>query len=123
MKIECIKILNPITGEEKPRDTWLTIGKAYHVLSITATPERGINFRIISDDGRTPILADSRQFRVISGKIPSCWVANLAENGFIELAPRKWIRSGFWEDFFNGMQEALNDFEEERDKIKSEDGA
>ena len=91
------------------------------MLSVTVILKQGINFRIISDDEHTPILADSRQFKTISNDIPSGWIVNLPKEGFIELAPQKWTRLGFWEDFFNGEQEALNDFEEEKNKMMSED--
>jgi hypothetical protein len=120
MKVKCIRLINPMTGEEKRRDSWLTVGKVYCVLSVTVTLKQGINFRIISDDEQTPILADSRQFKIISNDIPRGWIVNLPKDNFIELAPQKWTRLGFWEEFFNGEQEALNDFEEEKSKMMSE---
>jgi len=113
MKVECIKVINPIIGEESHSDGWLTVGQTYIVLAIFASPQRPIKFRCIGNDGKTPALFDARQFKTISTNIPSNWVATLDEQGILEIGPERWSNPGFWEDFFNGDLNAIRVFEEE----------
>jgi hypothetical protein len=80
-----------------------------------------VSFRLISDDGPSPILCDSRQFVIVDDRLPSNWVVwSNKETGSFGLEPKKWRRPGFWEDYFNNIPEAVHDFEEERIVIMNE---
>lgn len=121
MKVKCVSITNPHTGAAQESDPWLTRGRIYVVLAVLATPERGVLFRLVADEGRTPALFDSRQFEATSARIPSNWVAVTNQHGELELAPAEWARAGFWDDYFNQVPDALKEFEEARAIILSED--
>ena len=113
MKVACIRIVNSVTGREESSSPWLTLGKTYVVLAVMATPERGVLFRLIGDESRTPALFDSRQFRTVSSSLASNWAAFGDEQGGLELTPESWARAGFWEDYFNQVPAAVEAFEAE----------
>src|SRR5690348_5190973 len=98
MIVECVKIIDKVTGELQKTSHWLTIGKRYTVLAVGYHAGRGLLFRVMSDDGFTPIVADSRQFELVSSRLPSTWIGSLDKNGDLMLAPNAWTRPGFWED-------------------------
>jgi len=74
MKVLCIRRINPITDEKTDSDSWLTIGKSYTVLSVSFELQRGMSYRILADDHKTPVLFDARQFEIIDHKIPTNWM-------------------------------------------------
>ena len=117
MKVKCVRIIKPIDKSQVTKDHWLTIGKEYSVLSVVGLSGLHIQFRIISDDGGTPILVDSKQFETTSTDIPERWIVKLSENGWIEFAPEKWTRDDFWMDFYDGKEDARVDFFRECDKM------
>lgn len=41
----------------------------------------------------------------------------LDQDGNLLIAPEKWTRIGFWEEFFDGNAQAMNDFEEQKNTI------
>jgi hypothetical protein len=121
MKIKCIKIYNEISGKEKIEDPWMVVGKEYtpiEVICLSGKP----NFRIISDldPFETPALYNSDQFLTTSTLIPSNWKIQSDEHGGITIAPQKWLRPGFWEDYFNQDPQAIKEFEEEKNIIYKE---
>jgi hypothetical protein len=120
MKVRCVRIINSVTGEEMQRSPWLTIGRDYIVLSVDVYRDKEVSFRLISDHSPSPAMFDSREFEVMSGRLPSNWVAWNDETGAFGLRPKKWLRPGFWEDYFNDIPEAIRDFEEERNVIMAE---
>jgi hypothetical protein len=122
VKVECTKIISLITGEVGSKSHSLDIGGVYVVLALSTTPERHILLRVVRSDGFIPALFDSRQFKTICSKIPSNWVATIDEAGHFKLTPERWLRPGFWEDYFNAMPEAVKEFEEEKAKIIAESG-
>ena len=119
MIVECIKKISATTGEEIPHSTSLTIGKTYLVLEIYAEPGRNILFRLV-DNEQIPALFSSTQFRTVDNSISSTWIASVGEDGIVELGPKKWLRPGFWEDYFDDVPAAIEDFEQERARILSE---
>lgn len=120
MKVKCIKIVNPMTGHEEQQSDWLTLGKVYTVLAVISVPGRETLLRFVSDDEDTPSVFDARQFITVSTELPSNWVGVVNEDGLFVLAPESWTRGGFWEDFFNGVPEAISEYERERAKIVAE---
>jgi hypothetical protein len=65
-------------------------------------------------------LFDSRQFRTVCSRIPSNRVAMIDEAGILKLAPEKWLRQRFWEDYFNHLPSAVEEFNDEKVKTIDE---
>jgi hypothetical protein len=122
MRVKCVKIFDVSGSREVPRrrTEWLTIGKEYPVLSVEVGVGQPAYLRIIGDDGHTPGLHIIQQFVTVSSRIPSSWLVQVGENGYLEMAPASWLRPGFWEDYFNGQADAVAQFEAERARIHSE---
>jgi hypothetical protein len=120
MRVECIRIVNSVTNEPEKASSWLTLNKAYDVICMTVSDGHRITGRILSDDNSLPIIVDLTQFRLISDRIPSNWRINIIVNERVDLAPRPWLASGFWDDFFNGVKSAEDSFRQELDLIISE---
>ncbi|MGH9199221.1 MAG: hypothetical protein ACRD1T_26270, partial [Acidimicrobiia bacterium] len=94
-----MKLLNA-RGDESDGSAWATLDTEYIVLALQAAPDQSVQFRIIGDDGATPALFESEMFMTVSTDIPSNWVVSIGEGGLVEIAPTKWLRPGFWEDYF-----------------------
>ena len=115
MKVRCVRLLNS-KGLPEEHSEWVVLEKIYHVLELSAGRER-ITVRILGEIEMTPAIYDLRQFEIVSPKIPPNWILCRPTLDQIEFTPASWARSGFWEDFFNGMPDAINCFETERQKI------
>lgn len=109
MKVLCVNLGDPQTS----RSAWLTLDQEYLLLALLAVPGRRIKFRVLSDDGRTPILADSRMFAAPIQRLPESWVATVTQDGVVELGPAPWLESGFWERYFDRDPEAVATFQRE----------
>jgi hypothetical protein len=109
VKISCVSLGDP----SRDGGAWLTLGREYLVLSILAVPGNGIRFRIVADNGRTPILEDSSLFRASNVALPISWVASVSADGVLEIGPARWLTRGYWERYFDRDEEAVAIFEEE----------
>ena len=87
MKVQCEKIVDDETGEVTDRDSWLTVGKVYDVLSVFINENSVTEYRLIADDGYTPALFKANQFKIVCSALPSNWVANSGLNSYFELTP------------------------------------
>src|SRR5688572_29150797 len=110
MKVRCIQLLNPNTGGLEEFNSWLSVGKTYHVLSLHVEPRGICQLRLIGDDGTTPALHDVRQFEMASPIIPPTWTIRFTSNGYFTLAPQRWSEIGFWERYFNRDPNAVQIF-------------
>jgi hypothetical protein len=119
VRVECIQTRSSTTGERVKKSPWLTVGKTYTVLAISASPGREILLRLIGDDGDTAGLFSSDMFETIDTRLPPTWIAKLDTDGTLELAPAEWMREGFWEDYFNGDPSAISAFEGARRIIEA----
>lgn len=117
MTLECKRLINHVTGHPMDKSPWLTVGRQYVALGVTVTSRRGIQFRVMSDDGHTPGLEDSRQFDVLSTAIPPDWAAIVNQNEFY-LGPREFQKPGFWEAFFDRKPEAVQTFSEVWERLR-----
>ncbi len=117
MKVICEKIVNADTGESSQKDSWLTVGKTYYILSVSMNEGGETEYRIIADDGMTPVLFKANQFRLINADLPENWVANCEPDSYFELAPEAWTKPGFWERYFDSEMEAVSCFQLEKKKI------
>ncbi|MCF3136649.1 hypothetical protein [Streptomyces olivochromogenes] len=119
MIVRCIQIISPATGKVVTDHPAIRVGAEYPVLEVSTTARR-VELRIpelldTTDYRDRPGLWDAAMFTVVSSRMPSCWVAEL-EDGRLTLAPREWQRAGFWEDYFDGVPAAVDDY----DRLKAE---
>jgi hypothetical protein len=97
---------------KEDQNSWLTVGKTYHVLSVHID-KTGIVFRLVGDDGRTPALHRIENFEIVSNIIPLSWIVEFNPSGDLTLEPRLWRRAGFWEEYFAGKDDAVRAFASE----------
>ena len=88
------------------------VGHEYIVYAVWAVknPEQGIlpvEVLLFDDPEGRPAWYSAAMFSVTSGRVPSTWEVALAE-GELMLAPRAWLREGFWGDVW-GVGDALMD--------------
>jgi hypothetical protein len=82
----------------------LTPNQPYFVIGIEAD-----DFRILNDNGK-PYLYSSDMFQVIDSREPTDWVTDFGEDGERYAYPRELNESGFFEDYFDGNEEAVSRF-------------
>jgi len=116
MKVTCVQI-----SDKYPSRAGITIGHTYHVLSIISAKNQVVKYQLIGDDGMTPAYYAVDNFQVISGIIPSNWVIVGNARVNFEFVPKAWARPGFLVDFFNGVAEAIEVFDREKELIIQED--
>jgi hypothetical protein len=114
VKALCVRL-----SDSRDKDSWLTLNQEYQVLSVLMTPRGPAKFRVVADDGRTPILADSTLFAMSSQKLPQSWVFAVREGGVVALGPPQWLETGFWERYFDGDADAVRKFQEEMSRMAS----
>lgn len=126
MKVRCVVLLNA-NGKPVEFSPWLTIGKAYHVLSVIADGNGQKYFRILTnecDDGISSLgLHLASCFEVVSGFRPSNWRDRALTGGGVETSPRAWQADGFWAALYDGDPEAYKIFDRERQLIMSEESS
>jgi hypothetical protein len=110
------------TTDDKPVPL-LKKGTIYDVLEIHVGND-DVVYRILTEDKpQTPTLHSAMLFEIVSNRIPSSWVVSMgrARGFYIEMAPARWTGPGFWEDYFNQDPKAEKIFEQERQKMLSEE--
>jgi len=115
--VECIKFIDQHTVADVRTDSWLTLGKNYHVLTLSVSDAGSIEYRLISDNNNTPALFPAVQFKIIEPTLPRTWVVERIGESYLELAPQSWLDEGFWERFFDGDPSAVAIYEREKCKI------
>src|SRR5579872_312605 len=94
---------------------WLKSGKEYVVLEV-GVDERGIHFRVESEDA-TPVIVDATRVVVVDGTVPPNWLCKLTTPSCLSLAPKAWLEPQFWTRYFDGSREEIHIYRIERDKI------
>jgi len=79
----------------------LTYGQHYTVIGIEAD-----DYRLLNDYGR-PYLYPNQLFEVVETQEPLDWDIETGEDGERYAYPRELNRSGFFEDFFDGKEQAV----------------
>ena len=121
MKVRCIKLIDEQTGKVLESSSWLTVDKEYRVLSIYMQDTLPIKFQIIGNDWATPAYHNANQFEIITTFIPSDWIVDFETGSYFKIAPKEWCKPGFWEDYYDGMPEALALFDSVKDKLIQEE--
>ncbi|MFI0716411.1 hypothetical protein ACH4SK_38620 [Streptomyces inhibens] len=123
MIVRCIKIIQPGTSTVVGEHPGVRIGEEYPVLEVSAARPR-VLFRLPDRSGRrdeidSPGLGDAAMFEIVSDRMPTCWVTGL-NDGRLTLAPQEWQRSGFWEDFFDHLPNAVAEYDRLKAQIVAE---
>jgi hypothetical protein len=97
-------------------------GGEYIVLEIHIAQE-GAKYRLFEGEGKSPGMYPIHLFDIVSNKIPSSWItATGRTRGFyLAITPERWTERGFWENYFNQDPTAEKIFEEEKQKMFTED--
>ncbi|MEW6185221.1 MAG: hypothetical protein AB1585_05715 [Thermodesulfobacteriota bacterium] len=82
----------------------LTPEQPYCVIGIEAD-----DYRILNDSGK-PYLYSRHLFEVIDTREPGVWITEYGEDGERYSYPPMLNESGFFEDYFDGKNEALSRF-------------
>ena len=120
MIVRAIRIRTSPGGPEFAEHPGLRIGAEYRVLEIECGPNGPINFRVL-DDQHDPTMWPSDCFELVDGAIPQSWIAAIWSTGTLYLAPERWHRPEFWEEFFDGRNRgAERIFHEELERMRAE---
>jgi hypothetical protein len=90
--------------ETNPDYQDLTPDQHYFVIGIEAD-----DYRILNDRGK-PYLYPSHLFRVIDPREPGIWITEYGDNGERYSYPPMLNDAGFFEDYFDGKEEAISKF-------------
>lgn len=112
VRVVCVRIINPVTGEEVNEHPGVHVGREYPVLAAQAHSGRRAKLRILADDG-TPTLFDAAMFTASEMAIPGTWVMRVREGGIVDLGPAAWLEPGFWERYFDRERSAVDLFDAE----------
>ena len=122
MKVKCKNIFNEHTKQFENTNLWLTIGKYYIVLEVEIYPGKEVLYRLVGDNSdESPGLYDSKQFEIVSDKIPTNWKITQLKSGTLNLGPVKWQKLGFWENCYDGELDALEIYKREARIIVDEE--
>ena len=104
MIVKCIKNSLPREDPDVGRYDWqlsLVIGKEYRVIKVEAD-----DFRIMDEDGG-PYLFPPEAFEVVDSLPDEDWVKNVGEDGEVYWGPVELLEPRLWEDFFDGVESAI----------------
>lgn len=108
MKVRCVKYLDPNHDQ-----AWIRLNEVYDVLCLLVSRDGEVEFRLLGIDGGTPAIFKSAMFETVDASMSPNWAVRLREEGGLVLAPARWLVDGFWEDFFDGVPEAEQIFDDE----------
>jgi hypothetical protein len=105
-----VKLIRKFSVEDQYEIENLSIGKKYEVIGL-----EGDSYRIISDDDKEPYLYPSDCFEIIDDTKPEFWVTEVFD-GEEYSCPVSWNKVGFWEDYFDDVEEVREQFRKEYSK-------
>ena len=75
-------------------------------------------FRLMGDDDQGgPGVWESCLFTAPSAELPGSWTATVDDQGVLTIGPEAWRRRGFWEAYFDGDADAIQEFNDELVKL------
>lgn len=123
MKVKCIRLLDS-DGRDVEFSPWLTLGRVYHVLSMSIDQNGKRSYGIISGfrAGQWPQIVGFQEecFEVVSDVVPSNW-HTMVYPTFTDISPAAWQEPGFYEAFSDHDPATYPIFEREREIILGED--
>ncbi|MBO3741698.1 hypothetical protein [Actinoplanes flavus] len=117
MLVRCVKIIDAY-GDGVDAYPGMTVGKSYPVLEISFWSD-ACYVRVVDDNGSDTIWSPD-MFETADGTIPRCWEAALDADLSLRLAPKAWLRKGYWTDNFSQEPAALAEYEEGRAAVLAE---
>ncbi|MBP7052296.1 MAG: hypothetical protein KBE65_14885 [Phycisphaerae bacterium] len=90
--------------EESADFSDLTMDQPYFVIGIEAD-----DYRILNDHGK-PYLYPAHLFEVVDPHEPGIWVTEYGDDGERYSYPPELNEAGFFEDYFDGVGDALSKF-------------
>ncbi len=123
MRVSCVRIINPATGQSAVDSHWVTIGSDYVVLTIDVFPDEHGSVRILTNWDEGPGVFDPSMFVTVDPSLPPNFACVIREGGDIELGPAAWLRPGFWEDYFDDEPRAVAEYGRELATILEADRA
>jgi hypothetical protein len=90
--------------EKSPEYPDLTPDQPYFIIGIEAD-----DYRILNDSGK-PYLYPSHLFEVVDPQEPGIWITEYGDEGERYSYPPTLNEAGFFEDYFDGNDEALSKF-------------
>jgi len=90
--------------QKNPEYPYLTLNQRYFVIGIEAD-----DYRILNDSGK-PYLYPSYLFEVVDSQEPSIWITGYGDGGKRYSYPPALNEAGFFEDYFDGKDQALSKF-------------
>ncbi|MBV6500826.1 MAG: hypothetical protein CJBNEKGG_03313 [Prosthecobacter sp.] len=91
--------------------TWLRPGSIYAVQSIYISHDQSLQYRILGNEPNTPALFSASDFEIIDPTLPPSWRIFDLGNGNFVIGPSAWTAKGYWERYFDGDEEARQEFE------------
>lgn len=99
----------------------LRSGSEYTVLEIFSQADGPNYFRVEFSKGELPPLFDSRLFEVMESEFHNSWVFSLEWDGSTTIGPADWNVPGFWDDFMNHEERAVEVYQSVRNRIMLEE--
>jgi hypothetical protein len=96
---------------------WLTASREHVVLCIEVEHGRGALLRIEAGEANTPALFPVDEVDQTDGRIPQIWRVKTGRGGLLDIGPPAWLEDGFWEAYFDGKPEAMDEYRRGRDAI------
>ena len=90
--------------ESHPDFPDLTPDQPYFVIGIEAN-----DYRLLNDHGK-PYLYPPRLFEIIDSREPASWITEYGDDGERYSYPPELKEAGFFEDYFDGKDDALSKF-------------
>lgn len=105
MKIQCVSVVD---RRGNRHDHFLTVGKTYAVHTLSASRDRGVEVRVLTDIGTHALgLYPIEMFDIVDGSLSPRWTVGADDKGRVELAPAEWVDTllleGSIEDGIEGL--------------------
>jgi hypothetical protein len=124
MLVECIKITDEDTGEDRSHDSkWLRVGQLYTVLAIIGRRKHPYLYLLHSETQQCPIMVLPSDCRIISHNISRYWVIDYLIEGTIELMPTPWASETFWDLYNEGDPESIELYDRIRTLLEEEESS
>jgi hypothetical protein len=114
--VRCVKIVDAF-GDEVDSHPGMTLGGTYPVLEVSLRVDFAY-VRVVDDDGTDSVWSPD-MFETVDDHIPRCWAVALDSDMSLRLAPKAWLRAGYWTDQFSG-EAAMAEYEQGRAAVLAE---
>ena len=65
------------------------------------------SYRVVNDDNE-PVLYPKSMFDIVEADYPSTWIKSVFDDGEYYIEPPEFSEIGFFEDYFDGVKEAVS---------------